>query len=32
LGRGAVVATVLCDRMERYFSTDLFDDVRTEGC
>lgn len=28
LGRGAVVGTVLCDRMERYFSTDLFDDVR----
>lgn len=28
LGRGSVVATVLCDRMERYFSTDLFDDVR----
>ena len=28
LGPGSVVATVLCDRMERYFSTDLFDDVR----
>lgn len=28
MGRGSVVATVLCDRMERYFSTDLFDDVR----
>ena len=28
LGPGHDVATVLCDRMERYFSTDLFDDVR----
>lgn len=27
LGPGKTVATVLCDRMERYFSTDLFDDV-----
>jgi cysteine synthase A len=27
LGPGARIATVLCDRMERYFSTDLFDDV-----
>lgn len=26
LGPGKTVATVLCDRMERYFSTDLFDD------
>jgi cysteine synthase A len=30
LGAGAHVATVFCDRMERYFSTDLFDDV-TDG-
>jgi cysteine synthase A len=29
LGPGARVGTVLCDRMERYFSTDLFDDVVT---
>jgi cysteine synthase len=28
LGPGHQVATVLCDRMERYFSTGLFDDVR----
>lgn len=28
LGLGAQVATVCCDRMERYFSTDLFDDLR----
>jgi cysteine synthase len=28
LGPGAQVATVCCDRMERYFSTDLFDDLR----
>lgn len=28
LGPGHDVATVLCDRMERYFSTDLFDDLR----
>ena len=28
LGPGHHVATVLCDRMERYFSTDLFDDLR----
>jgi cysteine synthase A len=27
LGPGKTIATVLCDRMERYFSTDLFDDV-----
>jgi cysteine synthase A len=27
LGPGKTVATVLCDRMERYFSTELFDDV-----
>lgn len=27
LGPGARVATVLSDRMERYFSTDLFDDL-----
>lgn len=28
LGPNSVVATILCDRMERYFSTDLFDDLR----
>ncbi|MBW3668836.1 MAG: cysteine synthase family protein, partial [Actinobacteria bacterium] len=28
LGSGHHVATVLCDRMERYFSTALFDDLR----
>ena len=28
LGPGHNVATVLCDRMERYFSTSLFDDLR----
>ncbi len=28
LGPGHDVATVLCDRMERYFSTDLFQDLR----
>lgn len=28
LGPGHHVGTVCCDRMERYFSTDLFDDVR----
>jgi cysteine synthase A len=28
LGPGHNIATVLCDRMERYFSTSLFDDVR----
>ena len=28
LGPGHTIATVLCDRMERYFSTDLFSDVR----
>lgn len=27
LGPGKSIATVLCDRMERYFSTDLFQDV-----
>ena len=27
LGPGKTIATVLCDRMERYFSTHLFDDV-----
>lgn len=27
LGPGHTIATVLCDRMERYFSTDLFDDL-----
>jgi cysteine synthase A len=27
LGPGKTIATVLCDRMERYFSTDLFDDI-----
>jgi cysteine synthase A len=27
IGPGKTIATVLCDRMERYFSTDLFDDV-----
>jgi len=31
LGPGHHVATVCCDRMERYFSTDLFDDLRTES-
>jgi cysteine synthase A len=31
LGPGHHVATVCCDRMERYFSTDLFDDLRLEG-
>ena len=30
LGRGAHVATVFCDRMERYFSTALFADVDTQ--
>jgi len=29
LGPGHNVATVLCDRMERYFSTSLFDDLRS---
>jgi cysteine synthase A len=29
LGPGHHVATVFCDRMERYFSTDLFADLRT---
>lgn len=27
LGPGHTIATVLCDRMERYFSTDLFEDL-----
>jgi cysteine synthase len=27
LGPGHTLATILCDRMERYFSTDLFDDI-----
>lgn len=27
LGPGKTIATVLCDRMERYFSTDLFTDL-----
>lgn len=27
LGPGKTIATVLCDRMERYFSTGLFDDM-----
>jgi len=27
LGPGKTIATVMCDRMERYFSTDLFSDV-----
>ena len=27
LGPGKTIATVMCDRMERYFSTDLFQDV-----
>jgi cysteine synthase A len=31
LGPGHHVATVACDLMERYFSTDLFDDLRDEG-
>ena len=29
LGPGHHVATAACDRMERYFSTDLFDDLRS---
>jgi cysteine synthase len=28
LGPGHNIATVFCDRMERYFSSDLFDDLR----
>ncbi len=28
LGPGKNIATVFCDRMERYFSTELFDDLR----
>ena len=28
LGPGTNVATLLCDRVERYFSTPLFDDLR----
>ena len=31
LGSGHHVATVLCDRMERYFSTGLFDDLPTSA-
>lgn len=31
LGPGHDVATVLCDRMERYFSTDLFRDLAARG-
>ncbi len=31
LGPGHNVATVLCDRMERYFSTDLFADLQKKG-
>jgi cysteine synthase len=31
LGPGHHVATVACDRMERYFSTDLFDDIRDDA-
>jgi cysteine synthase A len=31
LGPGHHVATVCCDRMERYFSTDLFDDLRSRS-
>jgi cysteine synthase A len=31
LGPGKDVATVLCDRMERYFTTDLFRDLRGEA-
>ncbi len=31
LGPGHHIATVACDRMERYFSTDLFDDLRLGG-
>jgi cysteine synthase A len=27
LGPGHDIATVLCDRMERYFSTDMFRDL-----
>ncbi|HVF76300.1 MAG TPA: cysteine synthase family protein [Acidimicrobiales bacterium] len=30
LGPGHNVATVLCDRVERYFSTSLFDDLRAD--
>lgn len=28
LGPGKTIATVACDRMERYFSTDLFEDIQ----
>ena len=28
LGRKATVATVLCDRMDRYYTTEIFDDLR----
>jgi cysteine synthase len=31
LGPGHTIATVLCDRMERYFSTDLFGDLKTRS-
>lgn len=31
LGAGHHVATVCCDRMERYVSTDLFDDLGDSG-
>lgn len=31
LGPGHDIATVLCDRMERYFSTDLFTDLTSKG-
>jgi cysteine synthase A len=30
LGPGAQIATVFCDRMERYFSTELFEDLDAE--
>ncbi len=30
LGPGKTIATAACDRMERYFSADLFDDLRTK--
>jgi cysteine synthase A len=29
LGPGSHIATILCDRMERYFSSDLFSDLRS---
>ncbi len=31
LGPGKTIATVACDRMERYFSSDLFADLREPG-